>query len=572
LEYSDNLFFKSHRDLIVKAIEELSFEEIFEPIPFNSKYVLQVDETIYYTFHASKGIWNNFWIKAESLKKYINGTEQVNFTMNNFFREVQEICQMSDQTLAGYLEEGNQTIFAEYHKAKKLSAVTMSEVLDKSFYEIDQILLGHPKLIMNKGRIGWDIEDQQRYAPELGSAFKVHWVAIKGELLDRGTSQRTDLQHLYRETLGEYTFKELSSKIDFSTFFLVPIHPWQWANYAKVQFFEYLMDGKIIDLGEIGQDFSAQSSLRTLTGIGEILYDIKVSLSILNTSCVRGIPSKYIKSGYSISDTVSDLISSDNYLAEKVEVLKEVHAVKVKNPYFDPLEQASYRYKELLGAVWRESVASKLSSHERAIPTAALFFSDEENCVVGELISKSILSARDWIKRYFEVVVLPLYHLQNEHGIGLVSHGQNTILVLEGSIPVRLIIKDFHGDLRIADNSKHLEHNGFDSLDKLPPQHLIHDLYTGHFISVLRYLSRVMDQYSLLGEEDFYGILSDVVQSYHRNFSVNPNIDLLKENFEKILVNKIRFKVGYDETAQRLKPELGNLILNPLFQTRAGHL
>ena len=130
------------------------------------------------------------------------------------------------------------------------------------------------------------------------------------------------------------------------------------------------------------------------------------------------------------------------------------------------------------------------------------------------------------------------------------------------------MIKDFHGDLRIANDSSHLfSQKGFDKLDQLPPEYLIHDLYTGHFITVLRYVSRVLEEEKLLKEESFYQILGQVVENYHQlQKNIPDSVNLLRENFERVLVNKVRFIAGYDETSERLRPVLGKEIINPLIK------
>src|SRR5690606_9918911 len=106
---------------------------------------------------------------------------------------------------------------------------------------------------------------------------------------------------------------------------------------------------------------------------------------------------------------------------------------------------APYRYNELLGCVWRESVESVREDNEKAIPTAALLLRKREESLLALYIKKSNISERQWIRHYFQSVIIPLYHLQLQYGVGLVAHGQNTILVLKNNIPSPLIIKDFHG-------------------------------------------------------------------------------------------------------------------------------
>ena len=156
--------------------------------------------------------------------------------------------------------------------------------------------------------------------------------------------------------------------------------------------------------------------------------------------------------------------------------------------------------------------------------------------------------------------------MQVKHGVGLVAHGQNTILVLEEGRPSGLIIKDFHGDLRLSESSPYRQDEMGNILEILPERYLIHDLITGHFITLLRYLSQLLEEKNLITEEEFYQLLGKEVQRYHFELgdSVSEDVNLLKPEFEKVLVNKVRFEMGYSETEQRLKPLLGKNLKNPL--------
>ena len=561
MSFNKDDFYFIHKKFISKSIEELQFEEVLKIDCIKDHFSLDTKDNISYHFKAEYGVWDNIQIDAKTLSKYKNGQQQVNFTVYDFFKEIQHICEMSDDTLSKFLEEANQTIFSDL-KLLDNNKLSMKELITKDYLFVEQTLFGHPKLIMNKGRIGWGQDEIIKYAPEFRSSFQLMWVAVSKEIVDSGFSKDYSNQDLYSAFLDLKATKD----IDLDAYHIMAIHPWQWNKYIKNQFIKEIINSQIIKLGFIGDEFSPQASIRTLSSISkDNKLDIKLSLSILNTSCVRGIPGKYISDGYKISECLGQIIQEDSFLKDKVEILKEVGAIKVKSDIFDDLEKASYRYKELLGCIWRESVNQKINKFEKAIPTASLFYKNQTGSFMAKLIKESKLSSDLWLKKYFEVVVLPLYHLQIEHGLGLVSHGQNTILVLEENVPHRLIIKDFHGDLRISKKSKHLKTSAFRVLDSLNPEHLIHDLITGHFITVLRYVSRVLKDFEMISEKSFYKILGECILDYHAEHSpMDDSISLLREHFEKILVNKVRFIAGYNETSLRLKPLLGKELSNPL--------
>jgi len=556
-------FYNAHRKLIIKSIEELHYDEIFKFERKNEFYILRCIDNVYYQFQAKVGAWGNIQINKDSFTKVKNDFEINEFTVSNFFFEVQEICQLDDQTLAKYIEEANQTIFSDIQVYKNHQSLSFENV---NFQTLDQNLAGHTKIIMNKGRIGWGQSDIVDYAPEFRAQFKLIWIAVKKNLLEIGFDDTITQEDIFpQEVLTVKNEKNISDE-----YFLVPIHPWQWNHYIHNQFLENLVNNEIIELGPIGDFFSAQSSIRTLTNMNnDLSFDIKLSLSILNTSCVRGLSLKYVKNGYQISNLFEEIVKSDSYLRSKLMILKESCAVGLRHKDFNLIKSCSYRYKEFFGAVWRESVASKLGQQELALPCASLLIESETQSYIVYLIENSKLSAKEWMHMYFEVIILPLYHLQLFHGLGLVAHGQNIILVVENFVPKRMLIKDFHGDLRISNNSRHLGKKEFNQLDQLPAHYLIHDLLTGHFVTVLRYLSRHLEEKNRLSEDEFYNVAGDVlsqfIQSYiESNGKIDDELNLLKASFEKILINKVRFVAGYSETSERLRPLLGCELTNPM--------
>lgn len=553
------LYVETQKRLIIKAIEELQFEELFQLEKSEEGFRLKSNEDVYYSFNGTFGAWGNIQIDFFSFKKFNNEKEIFNFTIGDFFIEFQKNCKMSDQTLAQYVEEANQTLFSDIKVYENLERFNFNKL---NFQYVDQNLPGHPKLIMNKGRVGWGTEEIQKYAPEFFPAFQLRWVAVKKEKVEFGISHKIDYKKLVPDSVSSSVFKMIKQE----DYFICPIHPWQWGRYIYNQYQYEITSGDIIDLGCVGDFYSPQASIRTLSNKDNPKqYDIKTSLSILNTSCVRGISSKFINVGCEISENVKCLIKEDYFLSTRIDVLEEVAAIKFPNKHFEFTKNASYRYHELFGCVWRESVASKLEDDEFAIPIAGLLIKNKVDSMVRVLIENSNLNAEMWIRKYCETVILPLYHLQIEHGLGLVAHGQNTILVFKNNCPSKLIIKDFHGDLRISEDSAHKNNPHFQALDVLPAEYLLHDLVTGHFITVLRYLSRLFKEEKILTEDEFYKYLGDVIATYScGSNAINEKNNILKEKFEKILINRVRFKAGYSETNQRLRPMLGKDLTNPL--------
>lgn len=546
------------RNMICKALEELYFEEIIE-LKYKCGYFILELENIYYEFTGEKVAFDSLCIEEKSLKKYTINGHQLELDASFFFLEVQDFLGVDDIILSHFLSELQSTLFSDELVFNNQDNLVLKDLEYFSFNDLDTILDGHPKILLNKGRIGWGSNEIRKYAPESLNDFKLRWLLIHKCIVNFSISNEIDSAALnYPEV--EY---------DLDNFLLVPVHPWQWENKLSLYFQKEIKNKKIIDLGLIGSLYKPQISLRTLSCTGG--YDYKTSLSILNTSCYRGISSQYIEEGPIISQKVDKLIKNDVFLSGKVDVLRDKFNFHVPNPIFDQVKDAPYQFNECFGGVWRESVNSKIAEFERALPTAALTLKVSDGWFVLDLINQSGLAVSDWLKKYFEIVVIPLYHLQIKYGLGLVAHGQNTILVLRNHIPYRLIIKDFHGDLRLAQDSCLCDENAFSKLDRLPSHYLIHDLVTGHFITVLRYVAKVFQKNTDLTFEKFFYILGEVIEKYEtkNNITLSKSL-LMSAELDKVLVNKVRFKMGYSDTNERLKPLVGQKIKNPLLGSYNG--
>ncbi|MFV1269843.1 IucA/IucC family C-terminal-domain containing protein, partial [Klebsiella pneumoniae] len=137
--------------------------------------------------------------------------------------------------------------------------------------------------------------------------------------------------------------------------------------------------------------------------------------------------------------------------------------------------------------------------------------------LIGAYIDRSGLDAETWLTQLFRVVVVPLYHLLCRYGVALIAHGQNITLAMKKGVPQRVLLKDFQGDMRLVKDA-------FPEMDSLPQEvrdvtarlsadYLIHDLQTGHFVTVLRFVSPLMARLGV-PERRFYQLLAAVLSDY----------------------------------------------------------
>lgn len=560
--------------MIAKGLQELTYEQVINPVATTTRdesvvgpYELILSNQTVYKFNAWRGLWTDLKVDPASIVRNGIGAESA----GQFFIDCQKETGMDDIILANFLEEMHNTLYADLRVLELNRQVSSEQMTAFSGEKVQTLLKGHPKILLNKGRIGWSAADQDLYGPENAKPVQFYWLAVRKTQTLEGLDARLSWDDVLKECLSEADSfeKELSVKnISKSEYHFVPVHPWQWERYIKIQYGTDLALGHIHFLGAFGDQYLPQISLRTFSNItrpGKL--DIKLPITILNTSAIRGIPGKYMKQGPALSTALTELCQKDDIL-KGVTVLEEKAGLSVNHGLYNQISQAPYRYNELLGVLWRQSSDFHLAEGETAIIAGSLFHRDAKgHSLLGAYAKAAGLDIGQWLSQYFEKVFIPLYHLQAKYGVGLVAHGQNVVIRLKKSTPVGVFLKDFQGDLRLSDDSSVL--SGFD-LTRLPRHYLIHDLLTGHLVTVLRFISETLQECDTYPEIEFYAVLGRTLESYLAN---NPEIralnyfgkiDLLQDTFHRVLVNKVRFKIGYADSAERPLPILGEDLRNPV--------
>lgn len=580
---------KAKNKLVAKAISELCFEGLIcaKQMPNDNLYCLEI-ENIKYTFQANAGLWDTLNVKASSIKRIgCDGVENEEICPFIFFHDYQKALGLDDITFAHFTEELHQSLFAETELIKRNASIKIEQFHKYGPVKQESLLPGHPKILLNKGRLGFNSVDFYKYSPEFGQSFQLELILIKKEkaaVYSKCTTNNYN-EYLFDVFINSSKLTKLkalliSKDINIEDYLLVPTHPWQLDKIIKIQFFEEIEKHDIILIDKEfcnTIEFSPQISVRSLRSKNSNLtFDLKLSLNILNTSAYRGMSDDAIASGQAASYLLKSLFEKDNFLKNSnSHVYKEVYGVSLAQEHFSKIPTAPYRYHELLSFILRENGHPEISS----IMTGTLAYIDSENnSYIGYLIKKSKIHPKKWIGIYTKKIILPLYHLQLKYGIGLVSHGQNIHMVLKDAMPDGLIIKDFQGDLRLqnpinkdlAEIFPEIETNvDLLKIKKLPANHLIHDLLTGHFVTHIRFLSQILSNEKIISEIGFYQCMTIEISKYLDQYFPEINkthhpLSLLRIEIERIILNKVRFAMGYNDTQDRPLPMLGKSIRNPL--------
>ncbi|MCY0993800.1 hypothetical protein OV203_42070 [Nannocystis sp. ILAH1] len=563
------------RRRLAQAIGELSFEGLLHPRALGGdRWALDLSEGTFYQFTARPSAWGGLHVDAAGITRRVgDGPEEAAESPVQLVLDARAALGVGADALAEFLEELHNSLLAETNQCARLSTMRAPELASLSGAALEQHLDGHPKLIAHRGRVGWGVADLAAHAPESAARVHLHWLVVAPELARcSGIAGPGRLQLVdescdadARARLLEQLHARAPGLADSGV--LVPVHPWQWQHHLAAQYVGALTRGSVVSLGSFGDAYAPRLSIRTLADASRPeRADVKLALTILNTSCWRGLPGEHVEQGVGIGAALRRRVQGDPRL-HGVHVLGDLGGVHVPQPEFEALGGAPYRLREQLGALWRESANPRLGPEEREVAAAALQQTDlHGEPLLRTWVEQSGASIVGWLTGLFERTAVPLYHLLCRHGIGVIAHGQNLGLVLRGGLPTAILLRDVHGDVRrVADD-------GFDheaalrGLKALPANQIVHDLYTGYFVSVLRFVAPLCERGFGLPEREFLRLLSRALRDYCDSVprETTARFDLFRPEMERICLNRARLRIGHGGGATRPLPALGPPLHNPL--------
>jgi aerobactin synthase len=562
---------------VAQALGELCFEGLLT--------CEQAGEGIYemrlgaamYRFRGRASAWGGVHVEVGSVTRRVGETEASVESPIDLLLDARGELGASEEVLAEWFAEIHGSLLAEAEQVRRLRELDAGRVAELSGVALEQHLDGHPKLIAHRGRIGWGLDDLRAYAPECGARVRMHWLAVAPELArcsgaapgllaeccDVGEQERlTARLHAVAPGLADAV--------------LVPVHPWQWQRQIAAHYGRELARGEVVSLGEFGDLYAPRMSVRTLANVERpARADLKVSLTIMNTSCWRGLPAEHVEAGAAVGAALRRRVEGDASLrAADLRVLCDLGGVHVPQREFAALAGAPYRVRELLAAIWRES--ARLGPGELEVPAAALQQRDLAGApVIRAWVERSGVSLVDWLAALFDRTAVPLYHLLCAHGLGAIAHGQNLGLVLRDGLPVASLLRDVHGDLRRLDDPS-LDHEpALRGLKAMPGEQIVHDLYTGYFVGVLRFVAPLLEAAFGLRERAMLSQLAGALRRYqdehprlHARFAA---MDLFRPTMVRICLNRARLRAGHGGGAVRPLPELGPPLRNPLIEESHDH-
>lgn len=585
--FSESVWNQVNRKLLAKSLAELMHEEVAKPqrkevLPDGKwAFCLVTDKPeIEYHFKAAKRLLDYWHIFPETIRKRVSGVDEEALDVLDFFSEMQGQFGVDAFTLAHYTEELLNTLYADAAIASK-GRLSSTALALADYQVVEQQMDGHPWVIVNKGRLGFNAADYKAFAPEQGQDTSLIWLAAHSERATFYTLKGMDKQAFYREELGEELLASFNAQLkdlgfDPQDYHFIPVHRWQLENKILQQFQPDMVRGKLVVLGTGADRYTPQQSIRTFFNKSDAgKHYVKTAVSILSTGNIRGLSPKQMAVAPRITEWVKGLLEGDAYLQGLgLILLGEVATVAYHHPQYHHIVDGPYQYREMLGALWRESAQPKLQEGERMLTMAALLYVDDQGIpLVEALAAQAGVSMEHWLQAYLDAYLKPLLHMYYRHSLCVTPHGENIILVMRDGLPTRMIVKDFVDDIVLTAEAR----------EKLPTEladGLIQSsnkenvplfILLGVFDAFFRYLSDILHSHQLLDERRFWGQVLLTVRAYEQEHpDLVPRFEkynLFVPQFKRFYINSLRLLYqGYAERTGFAIPQKGGTLPNPLFE------
>ncbi|MCU7371544.1 IucA/IucC family siderophore biosynthesis protein [Paucibacter sp. O1-1] len=526
---------QANRLLLRKALAEYAHELIIEPEPleplqaqpglFATYRVRSDDGSVSYQFLARRLALRHWYIDPVSIHRLVDGVEQPLDALQ-FIIECRQRLGIREELLPIYLDEISSTLFGSAYKRSKADALDSAVLAETEDFQLIEAAMieGHPGFVANNGRLGFNAIDYRAYAPEAGAAIRVIWLAVHKSHAAFASIASLSYEQLLAEELGEATvegFRRQLRELGLAPqdYWFMPAHPWQWFNKLSIAFAGYVAQRKIVCLDYSADRYTAQQSIRTFFNASDRSKRyVKTSLSILNMGFMRGLSPYYMSGTPAINEYLKQLVDDDPVLrANGFTLLREVASIGFRNFYYEAAIPADTPYKKMFSALWRESPLPLLQPGERLMTMAALLHVDKEGqALLPLLIERSGLDTATWLRRYLRAYLTPLLHCFYRYELSFMPHGENLILVLDGHVPVRAIMKDIAEECAILDIS--VKASLPERVERLavevPDDFKLLGIFIDVFDGVLRHVNQLLIEYGCCEEDDFWRAVADCVSDY----------------------------------------------------------
>jgi siderophore synthetase component len=511
--------------LCKKLLGELAHERLFAPVAEAGDggwYALDSDDGLTrYRFRARRYQLDHWDVDGGSIER-LQGGACLAVDAVELVLDCKGKMGIADSMLRVYLEEITCTLYsaAFRHANQRWSS---ADLVHASFQEIEAAMTeGHPVFVANSGKVGFDAGDLTRYAPEAGQPVRILWIAAHRRHTQVSTLAELSYEQLLERELGadgHAAFRqELAEQgLDPQAYLFMPVHPWQWANKLAMLFAPDLAARDLVPMGASSDRYQAQQSIRTFANLDtpSRCY-VKMALSILNMGFMRGLSADYMKPTPAINDWVAAIVDGDPVFAEHgFAILREIAGIGYRNPYFEAALPKGSAYRKMLAALWRESPIPTLHAGQRVMTMAALLHRDRDGvALLPQLVLASGLSVDEWLGAFLRCYFVPLVHAFYRYEMVFMPHGENFLLVMEGHVPKKALLKDIAEEVAVMDPSIELPEAVRRIAVTVPDALKALSIFTDIFDCIFRFLVPILEEQAAYPAARFWQRVGEAVVTY----------------------------------------------------------
>jgi len=282
----------------------------------------------------------------------------------------------------------------------------------------------HPTPKTREGMTDWHLDT---YAPEFHGSFQLAYFAVHASILRSGSGEAS-----VDEMLSG--LPEMPDDVGLSDDeHLLPAHPLQAdALMLDDDIRGLLASGKMRYLGQMGGEFAATSSVRTLYAANSP-WMLKFSIPVRLTNSLRVTKRNELAVGvvmakllnklsFNRDNTAFQIINDPAYITVDIPTRAESGFELVLRD--NPFPQGQERDVFNIAALTADPMPGEASLLSRTVQKAAM---------TGH--TTALEMAQTWFSAYLACCVDPLLDLYNVHGIALEAHQQNALVALENGVP-----------------------------------------------------------------------------------------------------------------------------------------
>ncbi|WP_310889675.1 GNAT family N-acetyltransferase [Clavibacter capsici] len=524
-----------------------------DPADWAQYRVASADGRSRYAYRARVLELDHWDVDEASIRRTVDG-EPAELDATDLVLDLRDRLGITDEVLPVYLDEIQSTLSAAAFSRLR-DVPDARGLLTASYAEVESTMdEGHPCFVATNGRIGFDLDDHDRYAPEAGEDVRILWLAVHERLAHFAAIDGLDREAFLDAELGgsaraRFRARMAELGIDPAERILVPVHPWQWENVVSVTFAGLVARRDIALLGTGDDEYGAQQSIRTWANrtSPERCY-VKTSLSILNMGFTRGLSPAYMAVTPAINDWVHALVAGDGEFARLgFGILREVASVGVRDARVDAALPPGHSHGKMLSALWRESPVPGLAEGERLMSMTSLLHVDAHGkTVLGELIDASGIGAAAWIRRWLDAYLVPLAHALIAHDLAFMPHGENVILVLRDHVVVRVLMKDIAEEVALFDLERELPEDVRRIRLDIPEGERTLTVFTDVMDGFLRFAAALVADRDDLGPDGLWRVAAEALADHER---AHPELgerfsrfDLFTPSFDRSCLNRLQLR------------------------------